>query len=158
MKWKKGWVVLVIVLAVVCAFWLLKGGTKHIEDSNGPDDYGLVEVTDQNIIQRDIGAVGGPSEDWDSISNTTTYSADKFTGVAEIYGESMIANRLEITVNHAQVTAGNFRLVLLVDDEIVHDFALNELMQSYVLEDVSGYVSLRIAGESAAFSFDYFIV
>lgn len=158
MKAKKGLGLLVVVLFVAGVVWMLLAGPEHIEDSNGPDDYSLVELTDRNIIRQDTGAVGGPNVREDLIGDTTTYYAKKFTGVAEIYGENLFATRLTITVNHAQVTEGNFRIVLLVDDKIVHDFALNELTQSYVLEDVNGYVSLRIAGESAAFSLDYYVV
>lgn len=122
---------------------------EHIEDTNGADNCTLQEITDANIIERDLEA--------DNITNTTTYSAKKFTGVAEIYGENLTANHITITVNHAKVTEGNFRQVLVVDDEIVHDFILNELTQTYVLEDVSGYVSLQVAGESVNFMFDYYI-
>lgn len=51
--------------------------------------------------------------------------------------------------------AGNFKMVLLVDDKIVHEFDRNETMQNYVLEDITGEVSLRIACESAKFEFSY---
>lgn len=149
--------VFAVVLVVVCVFWFMGDDLEHIEDTNGADNYALQKITDANIIERDLGALGGPNEETDNITNTTTYSAKKFTGVAEIYGENLTANRITITVNHAKVTEGNFRLVLVVDDEIVHDFTLNELTQTYVLEDVSGYVSLRVAGESANFMFDYYI-
>ena len=47
------------------------------------------------------------------------------------------------------------KIVLLEDDEIVHEFELNELTQTFVLEKPSGYISLRIAGESADFQLDY---
>ena len=49
-------------------------------------------------------------------------------------------------------------MVLCVDDEIVHTFTLNELSQTYVIENVRGTVSLRIAGESADFMFDYYTI
>lgn len=85
-----------------------------------------------------------------------TNGADNYA-LQEITDENLITNRWEITVDFAAVEEGNFRMVLVVDDEIVHEFALNELTQTYVLEDVSGYVALRIAGESANFTFDYYI-
>lgn len=147
-----------VVLIIVCFNWFQSDNVEHIEDTNGDDNYALQEITDENIINLDTGAIGGPNEESDNLTNTTTYSAKNFTGTAEIYGENITTNRFEITVDFAKVEAGNFRMVLLVDDEIVHDFTLNELTQTYVLEDVSGYVSLRIAGESAAFTFDYYIL
>lgn len=146
-----------LVLIVVSAVWFMQTDLEHIEDTNGADNYNLQTITDSNIINRDIGAMGLKISN-SSITNTTSYSSEKFTGVEEIYGENIVANRMEFNINHASVTEGNFRIVLLVDDEIVHEFKLNELMQTYVLENPSGYVSLRIAGESANFMFDYYIL
>lgn len=149
--------IVAVAVVVVCAVSLLGNDLEHIEDTNGEDNYALQEITDDNIINLDIGTKGGYKEETDSLSNTTEYSAEKFTGVAEIYGENITTNSLTFTVNHAKVTSGNFRLLLLVDDKIVHDFTLNELTQTFVLKNVSGFVSLRIAGESANFQFDYYI-
>ncbi len=146
-----------VVLIAVCAVWFLGSDLEHIEDTNGADNFALQTITDENIIKRDVGAMGLKTST-DSISNTTTYSSDKFTGVEEIYSSNIWGNRLEITINHARVDSGNFKIVLLEDDKIVHEFALNELTQSYVLENPSGYISLRIAGESADFMLDYYII
>ncbi|MBE6607909.1 MAG: hypothetical protein E7633_05105 [Ruminococcaceae bacterium] len=147
---------LVILIAGAAVWWMLNNSIDHIEDTNGGDDYSLCTISDENIINRDIGSKG-LTESYDSISGTTTYSSKKYTGVDEIYGINISATRFEITVHHAQVDSGNFKIVLLVDDEIVHTFNLNELTQTYVMENVSGYVSLRIAGESAEFMFDYYV-
>ncbi|MBE6776050.1 MAG: hypothetical protein E7543_07670 [Ruminococcaceae bacterium] len=129
---------------------------KGHEDTNGADNYKLQQITDYNIINMDIGALN-LKESTDSITNTTTYSSDKFTGVAEIYMNNIKGNRFDITINHAQVNSGNFKIVLVHNDEIVHEFKLNELMQSYTLENPNGTVALRIAGESADFMFDYYL-
>ncbi len=146
-----------VVLIVVVVIWFMQDGLKHIEDTNGADNYNLQTITDANIINRDIGAMGLKKSN-SIVTNTISYSSEKFTGVEEIYGENIVANRMEFNINHAHVAEGNFKIVLLVDDEIVHEFKLNELMQTYVLENPSGYVSLRIAGESANFMFDYYII
>ncbi len=146
-----------VILIVVAVIWFMQDGLKHIEDTNGADNYNLQTITDANIINRDIGAMG-LNTSTDSITNTTSYSSKKFTGVEEIYGENITTNRMEFNINHAQVTEGNFKIALLVNDKIVHEFKLNELMQTHVIENVSGYVSLRIAGESANFMFDYYII
>ena len=145
------------VLIAVCAIWFLSSDLEHIEDTNGAENFALQTITDKNIIERDIGAMGLKTST-DAISNTTTYSSEKFTGVEEIYGTNIWGNRLEITINHARVDSGNFKIVLLEGDKIVHEFALNELTQSYVLENPNGYISLRIAGESADFMLDYYII
>ncbi len=146
--------IMAVVLIAVCAVWFLTDNTQHIEDINGPDNYKLQTITDYNIINLDVGALN-VKESTDAITNTTTYSSDKFTGVYEIYGINLKGNRFDISINHAQVTSGNFKMVLVHNDEIVHEFKLNELMQDYTLENPDGYVALRIAGESADFMFDY---
>lgn len=150
-------VICAIVIVVVAVIWFTQDGLEHIEDMNGADNYTLQQITDSNIINRDVGAMGLKTST-DSISNTTTYSSKKFTGVEEIYGINIKTNRMEFTINHARVDAGNFKIALVVNDKIVHEFKLNELTQTYVLEDVSGYVALRIAGESADFQFDYYVL
>ncbi len=149
--------VVVIVFIAVFAVWMFSSDLEHIEDTNGTDNYSLQQITDSNIINMDMGALN-IKESTGIIANTTSYSSDKFTGVAEIYKNNIIGNRFDITVNHAQVNSGNFRMVLVHNDEIVHEFKLNELMQSYTLEKPNGTVSLRIAGESADFMFDHSLV
>ena len=143
-----------LVLALVLLGGLASCGPEHIEDTNGAENFELQEITDENICKLDIGALYYVRSE-SIIADTVTYKSNKFSGVSEVFSENIIANRFEITVNHARVDAGNFKMVLCVDDEIVHTFALNELTQTFVLEDVCGTVSLRIAGESAKFQFDY---
>ncbi len=149
--------VVAVVIIIVTIIWFMQSDIKHIEDTNGTDNYVLQQITDTNIINRDIGAMGLEISK-NSLSNVTTYSSKKFTGVEEIYGNNIWGNRFEVTINHARVDSGNFRIVLLEDDKIVHEFKLNELTQTYVLENPSGYISLRIAGESADFQFDYSLI
>ncbi len=145
-----------IVMVAVAAVWFLSSDLEHIEDTNGTDNFKLQTITDANIINRDIGAMGLKISA-DSISNTTTYSSNKFTGVEEIYGTNIWGNRFEITVNHTKVDSGNFKIVLLENDKIVHEFTLNELTQTFVIDNPDGYISLRIAGESADFKLDYYV-
>ena len=145
-----------LALAVLLLTALTGCGMEHIEDTNGADNFELQQITDDNIRNRDIGALN-ITEANSVVSDTVTYKSNKFTGVYEVFTTNIITNRFEITVNHARVDEGNFKMVLCVDDEIVHTFTLNELTQTFVLEDVRGTVSLRIAGESAKFQFDYLV-
>ena len=153
------WLIIVAVLLVVAVLFGFENfGNKVVyEDTNGDDVFTLQTITDENIIKRDIGASGLVTEE-NSLNDTINYLSKSFSGVELIYGENIIGNRFEITVNHAKVTKGNFKMVLLEGDEIVHEFKLNELTQTYVLENPSGYVALVIAGESAEIQFDYSII
>ena len=146
-----------VVLIAVAVFWFLGDDLEHIEDTNGADDYTLQTITDENICNLDMGALNVKQEE-SLIGSTVTWKSDCFTGVYEIFRENITTNRYQITVNHASVNTGNFKMVLCVDDEIVHTFTLNEMTQTFVLENVSGTISLRIAGESADFMFDYYVI
>ena len=146
-----------VVLVAVGFLWLGKTHLEHIEDTNGADNYTLQVLTDDNIRNLDVGARNVGQSSSILTGDTVTYSSKKFTGVYEVFSTNIITNRYEITVNHARVDAGNFRMVLCVDNEIIHEFALNELTQTFVLENVRGTISLRIAGESADFMFDYYV-
>ena len=147
----------VAVFIAVFAIWMLQSDLEHIEDTNGTDNYALQQITDSNIINMDIGALN-LVEAKELFNNLPTFRSDKYTGVSEIYLDNLIANRFEITLYNTTVRSGNFRIVLVYNDEIVHEFKLNELMQTYTLENPKGTVSLRIAGESADFEFSYDLI
>lgn len=150
------WIIFAVVMVVVFIILFINDDLEHIEDTNGADNYNLQTITDEDICKMEMGAIN-ITEQEALIGETVTYKSKCFTGVYEVYRDNIITNRFEITVNHAKVSAGNFKMVLCVDDEIVHTFTLNEQTQTFVLEDVKGTVSLRIAGESANFQFDYYV-
>ncbi len=146
----------VVVFVAVFALWMLGSDLEHIEDINGADNYKLQQITDQNIIKMDMGALNFTMTD--TPLTLTEYKSKKFTGVAEIYLTNVWGNRFDITLYNLWVESGNFRAVLVHNDEIVHEFKNNELSQTYTLENPSGTVALRIAGESADFTFSYDLV
>ena len=143
-----------LVFVVVVGVWILFGGTDHIEDTNGPEDFSLHTITDQNIIDRSIGSIGGPSISRGLLTgDTVEFSAEKFTGVYEILYDNYIApSDFEINLTNYHIHGGNFKLVVVHNDEVA---AVLEpgLFVDYRLEDITGDISLRIAGESASFTF-----
>ena len=157
-KSKNGLIAIIAVIVLIFgAFSMFGKSIDHIEDTNGVENYTLQQITDYNIIKMDIGAKN-ISETKSALSALPEYSSKKFTGVSEIYYTNISANRFDITVYNLWVESGNFKLVLLLNDEIVHEFTLNELTQTYTLENPKGTVSLRAAGESADFEFSYDLV
>lgn len=144
--------IVVVVFLVVFAIWMFSSDLEHIEDTNGAT-FQLQQITDSNIINMDIGALN-VSKTKTPLSETE-YSSDKFTGVYDIFTTDIVGNRFDVTLFNTVVNSGNFKVVLIHNDEIVHEFRLNELMQTYTLENPHGAVSLRIAGESADFEFSY---
>ena len=152
--------VAVIVVVAAAVIWALFGGIDHIEDTNGADDYSLETLTDKNIIEMDIGSKGsvinyGFSGEVGGIhlSSGVEFSSKKFTGVEEIlYDNYILPSDFEINLSSFTVRSGNFRMVVVHNDKIVAEIDPAETV-NYRLDNVTGTVSLRIAGESASYSF-----
>ena len=146
--------VVIIVLVIACCVWLFLGRIDHIEDTNGADDFSLQTITEENIINLDFGATGGPAISRGNAWNEgVEFSADKYTGVTEIlYDDFFGTSDFEVSLSSFSVTGGNFQMVVVYNGEIVATLEPGSTVE-YRLEDVSGYISLRIAGESASFSF-----
>ena len=143
-----------IALIVIAVFWFASSGLEHIEDTNGPEDTSLTTITDENIIQMDMGSIGGPERSRSILTGDgMEFSSEKFTGVAEILYDNFIGKSdFQLDLTNLTVNGGNFRMVVVHNDEIVAELE-PDMFVSFRLEDIKGTVSLRIAGESASFQF-----
>ena len=149
-----GLVWLVVFIGVFCLLMLNDKKIEHIEDTNGADNYSLQVITDENIELMDFGAKGFGSTT-NNVTNRTVYSSKNYSGVTEVEGYTSVGNSYTAYVNKFELKAGNAKLVLVVDDKIVHEFEPNESLQEYTVEGVKGaYISIRLAGESANFKLD----
>ncbi len=160
-KTKEKLITAAIIAAVAAAVvWLFFGGIDHIEDTNGPDDYSLTTVTDEDIINMNLGAKGykkstGSISLGENFSATSgvIFSADQFTGVYEVlFDNYIIPSDFALTISGFSVSGGNFKMVVVNDSEIIATIDPAETNEIRI-DDLTGYVSLRIAGESAAFQF-----
>lgn len=144
-------IIMILVLAIT-----LTGCGVEILDENGPDNFNLATITKENIVDLDLGAssysMSPGSEDEDYMTSMTKFKGKEFSGVAEVYGTNLVG-KSDITVylDNIAVDSGNFKVLVLLDDEIVHEFNNQEMFQECELKDVKGYVSVRIAGETADF-------
>ena len=156
--------IVAVVVVVVCAVSFLSSDLEHIEDTNGPDDYALTTITDENIVNMDMGALNavgitesGVSIAGFSMNSAVNFSSDNFTGVYEImYNSYILPSDCVIRLLDLKVKSGNFRMAVVHDGEIVEIIEPSDEIIECRLEDVTGTVSLRIAGESAAYSFSMF--
>lgn len=148
------WIVLAVAVVVVCGFWFLTDGVEHIEDTNGPDNYALDTITEQDIIDREMGSVGfGKSTN--SLNNTVKFHSKKFTGVHEImWTDVLFSTGVTMEVLDFEVNAGNFKMAVVNEGEIIKVIEPGESLVD--LGAIEGSVSLVIAGESADFSFRIF--
>ena len=147
------WIVAIAMVAVGC-FWIFSDGIQHIPDTNGPEDNSLTTITDANIINRDMGSIGGPTISQSILTgNGYEFSAKEFTGVSEIlYDNFILPSDFQLDITNFVIHGGNFRMVVVHNDQIVAELT-PDMFVEYRLENVTGTVSLRIAGESAAFQF-----
>ena len=119
------------------------------EDTNGEDDFSLQTLTDQDIIGSS--SCSKYMSSTTTMGNRTVCKVQTMSGVESLFQRRVENQRLDILVSCA-VTKGNARLVLVVDDTIVHEFALNKDNQHLTLENVTGKVSLKLAGESTGYT------
>ena len=146
---------LCLLLAMGFAIFAVGCGVEY-QDTNGPDDYRLTQISDENIAKFELGASNYSqkpgSDESDNLSKITEFKSDNFNGVAEIYRTHLMGKSdLIIDVSNLQVSSGNYRLSVVQDGEIIYDFPLNEMMQTYELRDTNGDIAIRMSGESADF-------
>lgn len=147
----------VLTLAVYLFFFF---GAEHIEDTNGPNDYSLATLTDADLLADSFECVGGPNRStgrihlpggWELSDGVELYS-DEFSGVADIlWVDYILPSDFSLDLNSFTVESGNFRMVVINNGEIIADIQPGENIQC-LIEDLTGYTAVRIAGESAAFS------
>ena len=145
-------VIALVVLAVALVGMGSKFGGTYYEDTNG-DDFTLQTITDDNIINQDLdstGLVGNVSAQ----TGEETFLGENFSGVEIIRSKSYSGETLKIYANKVYVSEGNFRMVVVHDGEIVHEFKLNETSQEFVLQNADGKYDVVVAGEVADCSLD----
>lgn len=144
-----------ILLAGVLCLSLGGCGTEY-EDTNGADNFTLQTITDRNIIALDTGASGlrYTQDNADSTITSSEFSAKAFNGVEQIYQTNfLLSSDVSVYIGHMNVKSGNFKLAVLNNDEIIQEIPLDAFNETFLFEDMKGDFSIRVAGESAAFSF-----
>ena len=146
----KRWISILLISALLAA--CCGCHATSYEDTNGSDDFSLQTLTEEDILHS-----SGSTRIMSStvtLNSQTTCKVKTMSGVVELYSRRMDGGYFGITVS-SQVTKGNARLVLIVNDEIVHEFDLNRQDQYFALGNVSGKVSLKIAGESTGYNITF---
>ena len=148
-------VLLIAAAAVILAvgvLWIFGSGLKHIEDTNGPDNYALAVITDEDIVKQEMGALN-VSLSKDALATGVTCSSSKFTGVYRVFQTNFLFNsdfRMDLLNFH--VNGGNFRMFLVNNGKIIAEVEPGMTTET-ILHDLNGSFELVIAGESADFTF-----
>ena len=68
------WIIMAIAIVAFCAYSFLTSDLEHIEDTNGPDNYALAVITDEDIVKQEMGALNvGLSKD--ALATGVTFAA-----------------------------------------------------------------------------------
>lgn len=141
----------ILLLMMVVLMLNLTACGVEIEDTNGTDDHSLSTITQDNILNLDLGASGLSKTE--NESTIVKYSSKNFSGVEEIYLTNyVLASSVTLDMTSINIKEGNLGVYVIQDNEIVYEFALDESSENIVFEDVKGDFAVRIAGESASFS------
>ncbi len=148
---------LCLILITTLCLGLTACGTKY-EDTNGADVYTLQTITDEDIIHLKTGSSGLAYKE-STIANvikSTEYSSKNFNGVEELYTTNYILpSTVGVRVDYINVKSGNFRLVAINNDEIIHDFPLDCFSEEFYFENIKGTFSIHAVGESASVEFNF---
>ena len=138
-------VLAILLLIAMVAIWFLGNHLPGLGGAENPTPRGITPEALNLDVHKD------------NIANTETYRSDDFTGSYEVFSRELADDRFELVINEARLDAGELKMELCLDGEVVHTFVSNRLTQKFLLENVTGTVSLRITGQSADFQFEYYI-
>ena len=155
-------IIAAVVFVAVFVVWMMNSDIEPIPDTNGPDDYSLAVITDENIINRDMGAVNPATVKRTNLTvggldldPTVKISSKDFSGVYQVLHTNYIyPSDLTVYLMHLKVNSGNFKMAVVLDDKIVGVIEPSDESIEFILEDIGGDFSLVIAGESAEYEFE----
>ena len=159
------WIIFAVALVALIAGWsFFNPGPEHIEDTNGPENYTLQQITEDDVVSLKMGSRGGLAETEShlyigplDISDGVKYSCDKFTGVHRLYTATIFkGSDIHIYLSNFKIKSGNFAFYVVIDGKIVGEVKPNVVGSAeFLLENIekTADVEYIIAGESADFEF-----
>ena len=158
-------IIFAVVFVAVIAVWMLANpAPKHIEDTNGEENYSLQEISERDVVSLKMGSRGGVSKeethfnvaDFD-VSEGIEYSSRKFTGVQSLYAATIFkGSDIYVYLSDFKVKSGNFAFYVVLDGKIVGEVSPDEFgTAEFKLDNIdkTATVEYIIAGESASFQF-----
>ena len=142
----------ILVAVIIGTIILFNSAPEHIEDTNGPENFKLQKITDEDIAKIEMGSLN-VSVSNNAVTNMTKISSKKFTGVYEVLYTNLLGKSdFFLNIYDLNVNAGNFKIAVVHNGKIIKTLT-EENYEETLIEDINGTVSLVIAGESADFSF-----
>lgn len=142
-----------MLLAVLLVLALALTGCKTYKDTNGPDNYSLQSLTEQDLLKGGSCSKVGSVET--NVNDRHTVRVKTLNGIDTL--DSFSGSGTYTVTLSWNITKGNSRLVLCTGSEILHDFSVNESGQTFSFKPGGSRVYLRIAGEDCGYSLEYVI-
>ena len=149
MKREKKLITILVIPFLLC----LTGCLASNKDSNGPNDYSLTTMTEDDIIEnkRPVLEMGAIRK---SINNKTSISVMKFYGIKVL--EKIRPNGTDINlVIEPEVKKGNLAVVICTENTIVQEIPVNCGEQKITIPYRDEPIFLKVAGESAKYNLSY---
>ena len=157
----------VVIVAILIAVIISLTSESDFIDTNGPENFALTEITQDDILSKDNNCRSSVREashsgrhtniigtrlrdcDYDYISK----SFGKIHGVMILQATKISENTLTLNIN-SSVESGNAEIVIVVDGEYYCSVDVNQ-HQSITLQNVSNKeVIVKLAGEEAKMKID----
>mgnify|MGYP003478078095 FL=1 len=141
------------ILLIILLLTLTSCG-NHIEDKNGPDDFTLETITEEDILNGY--SVVSVKQSLVRKNNEYKYSVKKLSGVEEIFKGSFKDEDVAITLD-TSVESGNAQIVLVYKGMILKRFLLNSENQVFSMTGLNGEIKILVAGESAKVNVNFIV-
>ena len=148
-----------VILVLMILMVLPLTSCSHIEDTNGPDDYSVVTITDEKIISgvystMCVGVFETEIEVSDEL--TGSYKVSKLSGITEI---NTYRSRKDLITFNIEFTceSGNAMIVIISNDEIIKKIEANQNV-TFEVTNTDHQYKILLVGESAKASINYEVV
>lgn len=143
-----------LILAGCMSLALVACGPEY-EDTNGENNFKLQSISNENIIHLQTGASGLSYKETNIGGlHSSEYYSKNFNGVEQIFlNDYIMKSDVHVYIGHMSVESGNFKLVAINNDKIIHEFDLDTFNEDFYFEDIKGPFSIHVAGECAKFEF-----
>lgn len=153
-----------LIAFVLTGITFVRVAVSHIKykDTNGPDNFSLQHITDEEILNNYTNVTTNnyiyhSSGEATGFENFSGYdhqnmfaSAEKLSGKQVIQATKALTNNIEITAD-TKIKSGNFRLVVVIDEEIYDDFKINTKDTIKIKNCKDKEILVYIVGENAKF-------
>ncbi len=132
----------IFLLLLGCLMLITSCGLEHIEDKNGPDNYMLSTLTEDDII-KGTNIISSGSV-YSTVGSKHTEKVKKFSGVSKVLKINDSSERT-IYINF-KVTSGNGIVAIVSNEKITYFFETNT--DTYVTLKANQEYIVKVVGES----------